>query len=109
MNAAEAMSNGGTLTIRAAVEGDHLRIYFEDTGVGISKENLPKLFTPFFTTKQIGKGTGLGLAIAYGIIKMHKGHIRVVESAVGEGTIFLVELPMQNQQHSNDSNGRFIK
>ena len=109
INAAEAMPNGGTLTIRARVEQDRLHIYFEDSGTGISKENLAKLFTPFFTTKQIGKGTGLGLAIAYGIVKMHKGNIRVVQSIVGEGTTFLVDLPMLTQLPENDSNGRLMK
>ncbi|MDZ7370367.1 MAG: ATP-binding protein, partial [candidate division KSB1 bacterium] len=84
VNAAEAMPEGGTLTITAQVENDKLQILFEDTGVGIPKENLGKLFTPFFTTKQIGKGTGLGLAIAYGIVKMHKGNIMVKHSEVGK-------------------------
>jgi signal transduction histidine kinase/iron only hydrogenase large subunit-like protein len=102
VNAAEAMPDGGTLTIRAKTKDKHLHITFEDTGIGISKENIGKLFTPFFTTKQIGKGTGLGLAIAYGIIKMHKGNIRVLQSEVGEGTIFLIDLP----QEAPESNGR---
>ena len=108
INAAEAMPNGGTLTIRAEIKNDRLHIYFEDTGVGIAKENMSKLFTPFFTTKQIGKGTGLGLAIAYGIIKMHKGNIRVAHSELGVGTTFLIDLPILTQE-PNDSNGRLTK
>jgi len=108
INAAEAMPHGGTLTIRAEIKNNRLHIYFEDTGVGIAKENLSKLFTPFFTTKQIGKGTGLGLAIAYGIIKMHKGNIQVVQSELGAGTTFLIDLPILTHE-PGDSNGRLTK
>ena len=93
LNAADAMPDGGDLMIRVLTEGDRLKIYFEDTGIGIDKNILPKLFTPFFTTKQIGKSAGLGLAIAYGIIKMHKGTITVLNSIVGGGTTFLIDLP----------------
>ncbi len=95
MNAAEAMPSGGDIRIAAGKNnnGDRIVITFADTGVGIPEENLKKLFTPFFTTKQIGSGTGLGLPIAYGIIKMHKGNIRV-ESKSGEGTMFTIELPV---------------
>jgi signal transduction histidine kinase len=63
----------------------------QDTGAGISEENMRRIFTPFFTTKPIGKGTGLGLAIVYGIIKMHQGQISV-QSQVGEGTTFTIVL-----------------
>lgn len=63
-----------------------------DSGIGIPEENMRKLFTPFFTTKKMGKGTGLGLAITYGIIKMHKGDIKV-ESEFGKGAEFIVKLP----------------
>mgnify|MGYP006277676151 CR=1 FL=1 len=109
VNAAEAMPQGGTLTIRAQTENDHLHIYFEDTGVGIAKENLNKLFTPFFTTKQIGKGTGLGLAIAYGIIKMHKGNIRVLHSEPNKGTTFLIDLPLVTEEQATvETNGRQV-
>jgi signal transduction histidine kinase len=63
----------------------------QDTGHGISDEDMKKIFTPFFTTKPIGQGTGLGLAIIYGIVKMHQGQIRV-ESEVGQGTRFTITL-----------------
>ena len=106
VNAAEAMPDGGTLTIRAQIAGERLHITFQDTGVGISKENIGKLFTPFFTTKQIGKGTGLGLSIAYGIIKMHKGNISILKSHVGEGTTFLIDLP---REAPDESNGRLTR
>ncbi|HNW59449.1 MAG TPA: [Fe-Fe] hydrogenase large subunit C-terminal domain-containing protein [bacterium] len=101
VNAAEAMPEGGTLTITAAATPDrqNVRIVFTDTGVGIPPENLGRLFTPFFTTKQIGKGTGLGLAIAYGIAKMHRGSI-TVKSEVGVGSAFTLELPVHSIIHT---------
>ncbi len=94
-NAAEAMPEGGTITIASrsvSAGGDAIEISIADTGCGIPEENLPRLFTPFFTTKPIGKGTGLGLAIAYGIVKMHRGSIDV-QSKVGVGTTFVIRLP----------------
>jgi signal transduction histidine kinase/ferredoxin len=94
-NAAEAMPEGGTVTIttcRVSAGGDGVEISIQDTGCGISEENLARLFTPFFTTKPIGRGTGLGLAISYGIVKMHRGSIDV-QSEVGVGTTFIIRLP----------------
>ncbi|MDH7606026.1 MAG: ATP-binding protein, partial [Melioribacter sp.] len=72
---------------------EKLIIKISDNGIGIPPENLSKIFTPFFTTKKIGKGTGLGLAITYGIIKMHKGDIKV-QSELGKGTTFIISLPL---------------
>ena len=94
-NAVEAMPGGGTITIitRTGPSG-MVTVEVEDTGEGIAPENLSKLFTPFFTTKPIGKGTGLGLAISYGIVKMHRGQINA-QSQVGEGTTFIVSLPIR--------------
>jgi two-component system NtrC family sensor kinase len=93
-NAAEAMEGGGSLTITtASAQDEMIQIVFRDTGCGIPEENLSKIFTPFFTTKPIGKGTGLGLAIVYGIIKMHRGQI-YVESEVGVGSTFTITLPV---------------
>ena len=94
-NAAEAMEGGGSLTITtASAEDEMVKIAFQDTGCGIPEQNLSKIFTPFFTTKAIGKGTGLGLAIVYGIIKMHRGQI-YVESEVGVGSTFTITLPVR--------------
>ena len=96
-NAVEAMPNGGDLKI--SVEGDQEEIVFKitDTGTGIPKENMDKLFTPFFTTKEIGKGTGLGLPLIYGIVKMHKGKIQVTSNADlrkgATGTTFKITIP----------------
>ena len=95
-NAAEAMPGGGRLILRTRTgpADGYVSVVVQDTGVGISEENMKKLFTPFFTTKPIGKGTGLGLAIIYGIVKMHRGQISV-QSQVGEGTTFTVTLREQ--------------
>jgi iron only hydrogenase large subunit-like protein len=96
-NAIEAMPSGGTLIV--GVEGDAEEITFivTDTGLGIQKENMDKLFTPFFTTKEMGKGTGLGLALIYGIVKMHKGKIHVDSNADQMsgplGTTFRITIP----------------
>jgi two-component system NtrC family sensor kinase len=92
-NAAEAMPGGGRLTLRTrrGPEAGTVTVQVQDTGVGISEENMKKLFSPFFTTKPIGKGTGLGLAIIYGIVKMHRGQISV-HSQEGEGTTFTITL-----------------
>ncbi|MBN1980061.1 MAG: 4Fe-4S binding protein [Chitinivibrionales bacterium] len=97
-NAIDAMENQGTLTIEmgdAANESFYLRV--SDTGIGIPKENLSKIFEPFFTTKQIGKGTGLGLAVLYGIVKMHRGSVKVTSTtdpAVGLcGSTFTITIP----------------
>jgi two-component system NtrC family sensor kinase len=63
-----------------------------DTGHGIPPENMPRIYTPFFTTKGEGKGVGLGLAVVYGIVQAHGGDIEV-QSTLGEGTVFRVSLP----------------
>ncbi len=93
-NACDAMSESEkrVLTVNLSCDDKDVVIEFSDTGSGIPKENHNKIFTPFFTTKSIGKGTGLGLAISYGIIKMHKGNISFV-SEEGKGTTFKILLP----------------
>jgi signal transduction histidine kinase len=100
-NAYAAMSKGGIVTIRMHDNNDQIKIEITDTGCGIAKENISKLFEPFFTTKKIGKGTGLGLAVAYGIIKMHRGDIKVESNADPEagptGTTFKITLPRGRQ------------
>jgi signal transduction histidine kinase len=95
-NAIQAMPEGGRLTLRTSSDGDNLKIEVQDTGQGIPKENMRRLFTPFFTTKEKGKGVGLGLAVAYGIIQRHKGRIEV-QSKEGEGTTFTIYLPRHHE------------
>ncbi|MBW6490855.1 MAG: 4Fe-4S binding protein [Lentimicrobium sp.] len=97
-NSVEAMPEGGGLIqVRLTEADDDISIHIADTGTGIETENMSKLFTPFFTTKPIGKGTGLGLPIIYGIVKMHKGNISVKSNAdpgKGQtGTTFTIMLP----------------
>ncbi len=95
INAADAMSkNGGTITIKTDLKDGIAEISFTDTGCGMTKEQLSKLFTPFFTTKEPGKGTGLGLAISYSIIQNHNGDIEV-ESEPGKGSTFRIKLPVE--------------
>jgi signal transduction histidine kinase len=99
LNAIQAMSGGGKLILRTSVANGQVRIDVQDTGCGISKENLSKLFTPFFTTKEKGSGVGLGLAVVRGIIERHKGEIKV-QSEVGKGTTFSVYLAVQDDEKS---------
>ena len=107
MNSCEAMPRGGTLRISAATaaltatndfglhSGEYLHVIFEDTGIGIPPENLPMIFDPYFSTKQMGcqKGMGLGLALCHSIVKHHHGHIHA-ESKPGEGTRIHIYLPV---------------
>ena len=93
LNAIDAMPKGGTLTLstRNARERSVV-IQVADTGVGIPKEYFSHIFEPFYTTKKTGYGVGLGLSVVYGIIRDHKGSIKV-DSTVGQGTVFTVRLP----------------
>ena len=94
LNAVESMPGGGKLTISSSVKQDRnfINVSIKDTGEGISKENLLKLFEPLFSTKI--NGTGLGMVVCKSIIENHKGHIRV-ESEEGKGTLVTVELPIK--------------
>ena len=85
--------NRGTLTITTERLDNIVRISFADDGPGISKENLSRIFNPFFTTKEVGKGTGLGLSICHGIVAEHGGSI-YARSRLGKGATFVVELPI---------------
>ncbi len=95
LNAADAMPEGGTITIGTSYNNHDNTVTIEvtDTGFGIPEENITRIFDPFFTTKQTGKGTGLGLAVTYGIVKKHNGQI-TVRSTPGEGTTFTISLPV---------------
>lgn len=110
-NAREAMGGEGSLTVRVrnvvadgddshpVPEGRYVEISFEDTGVGIREEDLPKIFDPYFTTKGMDaqKGLGLGLAICHSIVKKHGGRI-TVDSQVGVGTTFHVYVPASREE-----------
>jgi two-component system NtrC family sensor kinase len=99
INAAEAMGGVGRLTVTTRHDAARgvVQASFQDTGHGISDENMARIFDPFFTTKEVGHGTGLGLAISFGIVKEHGGTI-TVESEEGVGTTFTIELPVDGPQ-----------
>lgn len=100
VNAAHAIPEQGTITIRTGVEEPYAWIEIEDNGSGIPEALRERIFEPFFTTKELGKGTGLGLAISYKIIKKHHGSIKV-HSEAGKGTRFKIMLPL-NRTHVED-------
>ena len=102
-NAMQAVEAGGTVACRVAEEGGEAIVEVRDTGCGIPKDVLARLFEPFFSTKGVYArteqeralaGTGLGLAVAHGIVRQHGGTIEV-ESDVGKGSTFRVRLPMR--------------
>jgi len=90
-NAIDAMPDGGSLRIRARETDHHVEFAFADSGAGMTKEVLDKIFTPLFTTK--AKGMGLGLSICKRIVEAHGGKISA-ESAQGKGTVFTISLPL---------------
>ena len=97
-NAVDAMPDGGKLTITSEKANGKVKIAFADTGMGISEENLKKLFGPLFTTK--AKGMGLGLAICKRVVEAHGGTISV-ESVVGKGTVFTIIIPIEPKLEGN--------
>jgi PAS domain S-box-containing protein len=111
INAAEAMPQGGTIKVETTnimvnrhdllpiPEGQYIRISIEDTGLGISENDLPHVFDPYFSTKQRGqeKGMGLGLSVCYSIVNRHDGCISVT-SKEGSGSIFSIFLPAFNKE-----------
>ena len=100
MNAIHVMPNGGTLRVKLESHRKQVKLTITDTGYGIPQEHIPKLFTPFFTTKEVGEGTGLGLTVVHGIIQEHEGTI-LVESEPGEGAMFIVSLQVwDSSKHS---------
>ena len=95
VNAIQAMPEGGRLTIQTKASDKHISLIIEDTGIGMAKKKIKKIFLPFYTTKDVGKGTGLGLSVVHGIVTSHGGTIHV-DSQVNKGTRFTIQLPMAN-------------
>jgi len=104
VNAVEAMPDGGTLTVSATSVGEAVELVVADTGVGIPPDVLPRLFEPFFSTKDKTSGVGLGLAVVYGIVRRHGGEIDV-DSEPGRGTAFRVRLPRHPPRDASASGG----
>jgi two-component system cell cycle sensor histidine kinase/response regulator CckA len=122
VNARDAMPGGGQLTIRTSVvtldepaqrghelmaKGQYILIEVIDTGTGIRKENIEKIFEPFFSTKEVGAGTGLGLSTVYGIVHQTDGFI-FVDSAPGDGTHFSIYMPefLKEEDEQYNSEGK---
>ena len=116
INARDAMPGGGKLTISTQNmvvnkeiaedipeirEGNYVRMDITDTGKGIKKKIRDKIFDPFFTTKGMAEGTGMGLSVVHGIVKKHKGGIKVA-SEIGEGTIFTIYFPARKGESQKD-------
>jgi signal transduction histidine kinase/CheY-like chemotaxis protein len=114
LNARDAMPDGGVLRVETSLEevgapapdglapGPHVAVVVSDTGVGIPPELQGRIFEPFFTTKADGRGTGLGLATVYGIVKAHRGAVRL-RSAPGQGSRFSVLLPLDRGDAAADA------
>jgi CheY-like chemotaxis protein len=114
-NAAEAMSKGGKICLTTETryidrtkkiingneeiqEGEYVILIVSDNGPGISKEDMPRIFDPFYTKKKMGRsGTGLGLTIVWGAVKDHRGHIEVL-SEPGQGTVFRLYFPVTREE-----------
>jgi two-component system NtrC family sensor kinase len=100
-NAIDALEGKGTITITTTLlrKDDRVKIDVEDTGTGMTQEQLERIFLPFYTTKQVGTGTGLGLSITYAIIKSMAGEISV-DSTEGAGSTFTIILPIQPRKEA---------
>ncbi len=97
LNAAQAIEERGTITLRTYQEDDFICVEIGDTGKGMTPEIKRRIFEPFFTTKDVGSGTGMGLSLAYHtIVSLHGGHI-LVDSTVGVGTTFTIKIPQNTK------------
>jgi signal transduction histidine kinase len=97
VNAIQSMENKGKITIHTGEEEGWVKMSISDTGCGIPEENMDKIFTPFFTTKEDIKGVGLGLAVSHGIIERHGGRIET-QSEVGKGSTFTIFMPAYREE-----------
>ena len=98
-NAIDAMPDGGVLTLRSGAAGEGRAISVSDSGCGIEKEHLDRIFEPFFSTKALGRGTGLGLALCRDIARGHGGDL-VLDSKTGLGTVVTLTLAVPREAAS---------
>ncbi len=103
VNSLQSISGGGTITVQTKLCENNVCLIVEDTGCGMDKDVLDKIFIPFFTTKDVGHGTGLGLPVVHGIVTAHSGAINV-ESKIGKGTRFEIRLPLKEPQMQKGAN-----
>ena len=96
-NAHDAISGPGTVTITTKTDKDKMKVEIEDTGKGMTIDQIEQIFNPFFTTKKVGQGTGLGLSVSLSIVESMGGSISV-QSIKGRGSIFTVVLPINNSE-----------
>jgi len=94
MNASQAIESKGTVTLTTRATGNEVVVTIHDTGKGIARHNLKRIFDPGFTTKGVGVGTGLGLSIVHRIVEQHGGRLEV-ESEEGNGATFRLFLPLK--------------
>ena len=94
LNAYQSITNSGDVSVMTRREGDKALICVRDNGCGIAAAHLNRIFDPFFTTRPVGKGTGLGLSICHTLVEQHGGSIAVESSVEGQGTTFVVRLPL---------------
>ncbi len=100
VNAAQSMAEKGEIRIRTRLENGMAEIGISDTGTGIPDAVRERIFEPFFTTKPVGRGTGLGLSVSYGIVQNHRGTLSV-ESTSGEGSTFIIRLPLKQEPYES--------
>ena len=105
VNALDSMEEGGTLTITPSSKDGIVELTFQDTGCGMTAEVLENIFEPFFTRSRTGKGTGLGLSISHRIISSHGGEIAAASDGPGQGSTFIVRLPIEQPALAADGEG----
>jgi two-component system NtrC family sensor kinase len=96
-NAQDAISGPGAITITTKAKEDKIHVEFQDTGEGMTTEQIKQIFNPFYTTKEIGKGTGLGLSVSLGIVESIGGTMEV-QSIKGSGSIFSIDFPLDDSK-----------
>ena len=104
-NAGDAITGPGAITISTDTNDDKVNVTVQDTGSGMTAEQLSKIFNPFYTTKEVGKGTGLGLSISYGIVKDCGGAIQVTAHKP-EGACFILTFPVPGEKHEKNNTAR---